>query len=129
MSIFVFQAVNHQLLAKKLQVCEIGVPSFPLAPDCRPDFCFILETHPFLSLPFAASCNRLKARITDLNEQGIVPKLFIVGRKGVQALTTRMQQERARWEMRGTKCFGMQWVFRIFSVIQGHSTLTSLTSA
>ena len=35
----------------------------------------------------------LQARITDLNEQGIVPKLFIVGRKGVQALTTRMQQE------------------------------------
>ena len=38
----------------------------------------------------------LQARITDLNEQGIVPKLFIVGRKGVQALTTRMQQEN-RW--------------------------------
>eukprot|EP00434_Breviolum_minutum_P004570 symbB.v1.2.004031.t3/scaffold227.1/size261201/17 len=36
---------------------------------------------------------KVKARITDLNEQGIVPKLFIVGRKGVQALTTRMQQE------------------------------------
>lgn len=35
----------------------------------------------------------MKARITDLNEQGLVPKLFIVGKKGVQALTTRMQKE------------------------------------
>lgn len=35
----------------------------------------------------------MKARITDLNEQGLVPKLFIIGKKGVQALTTRMQKE------------------------------------
>lgn len=36
----------------------------------------------------------MKARITDLNEQGLVPKLFIIGKKGVQALTTRMQKEK-----------------------------------
>jgi len=34
-----------------------------------------------------------QARILALNEQGIAPKLFIVGRKGVQALTTRMQPD------------------------------------
>ena len=34
-----------------------------------------------------------QARILALNEQGIAPKLFIVGRKGVQALTTRLQTD------------------------------------
>jgi len=37
---------------------------------------------------------KMQARILDLNEQGLVPKIFIVGRKGVQALTTRLQKDK-----------------------------------
>ena len=37
---------------------------------------------------------KLKARVGDLNEQGIVPKLFIVGKKGVSGLRTRLNVEK-----------------------------------
>jgi len=40
---------------------------------------------------------KTQARILALNEQGIAPKLFIVGRKGVQALTTRMQPDKYKY--------------------------------
>merc|ERR1712039_1085425 len=33
---------------------------------------------------------RIKRRVADLNNEGIVPKLFIIGKKGVQALNTRL---------------------------------------
>ena len=33
---------------------------------------------------------KVKARIEDLNKQGIVPKLFVVGKKGLAALSTRL---------------------------------------
>ena len=58
---------------------------------------------------------------------GHCPKALHCGPQGC-ASTDYPNAAGARWEMRGTKCFGVQWVFRIFSVIQGHSTLTSLTS-
>ncbi|CAE7528374.1 atpG [Symbiodinium natans] len=35
---------------------------------------------------------KTKARIEDLNKQGIVPKLFIVGKKGLNSLSTRLEK-------------------------------------
>ena len=35
-----------------------------------------------------------QARIQDLNAQGLTPKIFIVGRKGFQALTTRLPADK-----------------------------------
>lgn len=37
---------------------------------------------------------KVQARILDLNAQGLTPKLFVVGRKGIQALTTRLQEDK-----------------------------------
>merc|ERR1711862_576851 len=35
---------------------------------------------------------RTRARVAALNEEGIVPKLFIVGKKGVGSLNTRLKE-------------------------------------